>query len=248
MARVERILIFGATSAMAQSIARLWAADGASFYLVGRNLERLEVVRADLVARGAAAVGCRVLDFADIAAYESVVTDAAAELDGLTLTLVAHGELTDQARAETDAGYMVEQMRVNLLSCLVAIHHAANHLAARRGGTIVIIGSVAGDRGRRSNYVYGAAKSALAAYAEGLRARLAPVGVRVLLVKPGLIDTPMTANIRKNRLYSTPDVVARDVVRAVARGRDVIYTPFFWRYVMLGVRLLPGSLFKKVRF
>ena len=248
MASQHKVIIFGATSAIAQAIARRLAGDGAGFALVGRDEGRLAVVRDDLLARGATNVTTHVLSYGDYAVYAPLIDAATSALGGLTTVIVAHGELSDQERAELEPEYLVQQLNVNLISPLVAITVAANRLQEQGSGMIIVPGSVAGDRGRRSNYAYGTAKAALATFSEGLRSRLAGSGVQVMLVKPGRVDTPMTAHFPNRTLFSSPDRVARDVVRAMSRGRDVVYTPWYWRYIMLVIRLLPAALFKRARF
>ena len=248
MARQHKVLIFGATSAIAQAIARPLAADRAGFALVGRDEGRLAIVRDDLLTRGATNVTTHVLSYGEYAVYAPLIDAATSALGGLTTVIVAHGELTEQERAQREPEYLVQQLNVNLVSPAVAISVAANRLEKQGSGTIIVLGSVAGARGRRNNYAYGTAKAALATFSEGLRSQLAGSGVRVMLVKPGRVDTPMTAHFPNRTLFSSPDRVARDVVRAMSRGRDVIYTPWYWRYIMLVIRLLPGALFKRARF
>jgi len=154
----------------------------------------------------------------------------------------------DQARAEQDDGELLRILNTNYTAAAVALNDLARYLAGRGApGGIIGIGSVAGDRGRRSNYVYGAAKGALALYLQGLRNRLADRGVHVLTVKPGFVDTPMTAGLQGLFLVAPPARVARDIVRAYQRRRDVVYTPWFWRYIMLLIRAIPESRFKHLR-
>ena len=194
---MRRVLVLGATSAIAQQVARLYADRGAELFLVARNEERLGAVADDLRVRGAS------------------VETAIADLD-------------DPARHD------------ELLA------RAAQRLEAQGSGCIAALSSVAGDRGRGSNLVYGAAKAGLTAFLSGLRNRLSGAGVRVVTVKPGFVDTPMTDHLPKNPLYASPERVARDVVRAIEGGADVVYTPWWWRWVMLAVRLVPERLFKRL--
>jgi decaprenylphospho-beta-D-erythro-pentofuranosid-2-ulose 2-reductase len=243
---VQRVLAFGGTSVIAQAVLRRLAAQGAAVCMVGRNADRLQIVADDLAARGSSRAVYRVIDFRDYSAYDMIVSEAAEQLGGLDLVIVAHGQLSDQARSRRDVTYMVDQLHVNLVSAVVAVGVAADRFEAQGSGTIIVLGSVAGDRGRRSNYVYGSAKAALAAFSEGVRHRLRPSGARVILVKPGLVDTPMTSRLKKNPLYATPDRVASDVLGAIRDGRDVVYSPFWWRYVMAAIRALPGWIFLRL--
>jgi len=236
-----RILVLGATSAIAQQVARAYAGRGAALFLVARNEERLTAVADDLRVRGAQ-VETAVADLDDPAGYEELLARAAP----LQIVFLAYGVLGDARETEqsTDAAEAV--LRSNFLRPVSLLTRAAKLLEAQRGGCIVALASVAGDRGRASNAVYGASKAGLAAFLSALRNRLSASGVRVITVKPGLVDTPMTAHLPKNLLYASPERVARDVVRAVDRGPDVVYTPWWWRWVMLAVRLIPESLFKRL--
>ena len=137
-------------------------------------------------------------------------------------------------------------LRTDLLGPVSLLTRAAQRLEAQGSGCIAALSSVAGDRGRGSNLVYGAAKAGLTAFLSGLRNRLSGAGVRVVTVKPGFVDTPMTDHLPKNPLYASPERVARDVVRAIDTGADVVYTPWWWRFVMLAVRLIPERLFKRL--
>lgn len=244
---MEKVLVIGASSAIAQAVMRLLAPTGADFFLVGRDEERLRIVRDDLRARGAVDVRCRPLDFTRTDLFEGTVSDAVRELGGLTILLVAHSTLTDQSRAQTDVIYMTEQAMVNYCSVTAFVAIAANQFERQGGGKIIVLGSVAGDRGRQSNYVYGSAKCALATFMQGLRNRLAKSGVQALLVKPGFVDTPMTAHLRKNFLYSSPNRIAKDIVRAMAKNKRIVYSPWYWRYIMIVIRLIPEVVFNRLR-
>ena len=243
---MRRVVIFGATSAIAQATARLFAAEGARLFLVGRNAERLEAVAADLRTRGAQHVGTAVADLAVVDGHPALVAQAHQALDGLDAILIAHGTLGNQQDSQQDAGTMLRELNTNFLSP-ASLVHAVLPVMAR--GTIAVIGSVAGDRGRQSNYVYGAAKGGLRVFAQGVRHRLAASGVDLVLVQPGFVDTPMTAGVPKGGpLWATPDRVARDIHRAMGRGRPaILYTPWFWRWIMLVIRLVPDALFRRTK-
>ena len=244
---MKRVLVLGATSAIAQAVGRLLAARGASLYLVGRNAERLEAVAQDLATRGAAKVERDVVDLDDAAGHAALVARADAALGGLDAALLAHGVLGDQAALQRDAAAARAHLVTNFVGPVSLLTELANLLAPRRAGTLVVLSSVAGDRGRQSNYVYGASKAGLSAYLSGLRNRLAPAGVTVLTVKPGMVDTPMTAGMKKGPLFSTPERVARDIVRAADRRRDVLYTPWYWAWVMRIIRAIPEGIFKRLK-
>jgi short-subunit dehydrogenase len=237
-----RLAIYGATSAIAQALAREYAKGDCELVLVGRNAERLDAVAADLRVRGAGSVVIVVADLAQVASLETVVAQAGAA----DVIVVAHGTLPSQAAATADAAFTVRALNENFVAQAALLTHVANALDAQGHGTLAVIGSVAGDRGRRTNYVYGSAKAGLNAFTEGLRHRLALRGVDVVLVKPGLVDTPMTADFRKGPLWSAPERVARDIRRGIERGAAVVYTPWYWRWIMCVIRALPDAIFKRL--
>jgi short-subunit dehydrogenase len=245
---MRKILIIGATSAIAEAAARIFAARGDALFLVARNAEHLRAVVADLNIRGAARADSATLDVTDFAAHEAVIEKAERDLGGIDITLIAHGTLTDQARCEQSVDVMRREFDVNALSTLALLTALANRMEARHGGTLAVISSVAGDRGRQSNYVYGAAKAAVSAFLGGLRQRLAKSGVTVLTIKPGFVDTPMTAGIaNKGALWAQPDGIAAGIVQAIDRRRNIVYLPWFWRWIMLMIRQIPEALFKRLK-
>lgn len=243
---MKRILIIGATSAIAIACARRWAEAGANFYLVGRNADRLEQVRQDLLARGSGPTVCHILDLNDFEGHEPMLESCIATLGGIDITLVAHGTLSDQAVCERSVEAMLREIGTNGLSVVALLTRLANLMEAQRNGTIAVISSVAGDRGRPSNYVYGTAKAMVTTFCEGLRARLFKAGVHVLTVKPGFVDTPMTAGLPLPRaLVASAERVAKDIVKAVDARRDILYTPWFWGGIMSIIRAIPGFVFKR---
>lgn len=242
------VVIFGATSAIAEQVARLLAARGARLLLVARDAERLERIAADLRLRGAALVDIQVADLDDPAARAPLLAVLEARLGPPDLALVAFGTLGDQATIARDPEATRRALTTNFLSPACLLTALAGRMEAAGRGTLAVVTSVAGDRGRASNYVYGAAKGGLSTFLEGLRHRLAPSGVIVLDIRPGLVDTPMTAGMRKGGpLWATPERVARDIERAIRARRSVLYTPWFWRWIMLAVRALPEPLFHRLR-
>jgi decaprenylphospho-beta-D-erythro-pentofuranosid-2-ulose 2-reductase len=243
-----RILIIGANSAIAEQLARRLESNGAACYLTGRDTDRLERIAADLRVRGAGQIEIESLDITDARALAGLVARAAEGLGGLDAVIVAAGLLPDQAEVNADAKRLRETFEVNALGAMVILNEAAANFEQQGHGQIVAIGSVAGDRGRATNYAYGAAKGALEIFMSGLRQRLHPSGIQVLLVKPGFVDTPMTADFPKGPLWASPERVAQDIIRAMAKGRSVIYTPWFWRWIMLIIRHLPERLFVRLRF
>jgi short-subunit dehydrogenase len=249
---MKKVLVLGATSAIAQAACRQLAARGASLYLVGRNAARLDAVARDLAVRGGAGahgqrVEQEVLDLDDMGAHAALVERAHAALGGLDGALVAHGTLPDQKAAEASWEVAHQALTTNFLSAASLLTHLANRFEAQKAGTLVVISSVAGDRGRQSNYVYGAAKGALSVFLSGLRNRLAASNVAVVDVKPGFVDTPMTASFKKGALWAKPEKVARGLVRAADTRQDVVYLPGFWRLIMAVIRAVPEGLFKRLK-
>ncbi len=247
--RTDRTALFGATSGIATAVARQLAGQGgARLLLVGRDADALGAMAADLRVRGAAEVVVLQADLARPEALRSVAQPAWDAFGGLDLALLAYGTLPDQPAAEADLGLAEAALTVNFVSPSLLLGLLAPHFEAARAGTIAVITSVAGDRGRRSNTLYGAAKGGLQRYLEGLRHRLHGAGVQVLDVRPGFVATRMTAHLpRSGLLWSEPDRVAKDILGAVRAGRAVLYTPWFWRGIMLVVRGLPRPVFHRTR-
>lgn len=245
---LRRIVIVGATSAIAEHCARHWVAEGpAEVTLIGRDATRLEALAADLQVRSAATQArVRTGDFLDPAFIGDSARQLAAE-GPIDLVLIAHGQLPDQAAGQRDLPACNAALQINAVSPVLFAEAFAAVLEQASGGTLVIIGSVAGDRGRKSNYIYGAAKGLVERYAQGLQHRFAGSAVRVVLVKPGPTDTPMTAHLKQGGARLAPvDAVARQIVQEAARAQPVVYAPGLWRWIMLVVRLLPRPLFHRL--
>ena len=250
MAVVKRIVVIGATSGIAEQCCRVWLEEApADLLLVARDANRAEHIAVDLRVRSPGSqIAVQQADFLDPAAIEHVA-DAAVAAAPVDIVLIAHGWLADQSRSEGDLAFCREVLEVNAVSPALFAEAFARRMAAADRGTICIIGSVAGDRGRKANYVYGASKGLLARYAEGLdhRLRLARSGVRVVLAKPGPTDTPMAAQFKAAGMrLASPREVAERIVRAIAAGWPVVYAPARWRLVMMVVRHLPRFVFNRL--
>jgi short-subunit dehydrogenase len=246
MTQPPRIAVFGATSAIAEAVARRYAATGASFFLVGRRAEALDRLAADLEVRGAAGVAVAAADLGDLETHAALLEAAEAVLGLPDIVLVAWGTLTEQARAEADPAYAAAELTTNFTAPAALLLRIARWLEPQGPGVIAVISSVAGDRGRGSNFVYGAAKGGLQRFLEGLRHRLHRSRIAVLDIRPGFVATPMTAHLpQSGPLWATPEQVADDILRGIERHRAVIYTRWFWRWIMLVVRNLPRSLFHR---
>lgn len=243
---MKNILIIGATSAIATACGRRWAAQGARLFLVARNGERLQQVAGDLASRGAKLAACYELDVNDVEHHAAMLEQCKTELGTLDIVLVAPGTLPDQAQCQADAAVAIREFNTNVTSIIGLLTPIANLIEAQRSGTIAVISSVAGDRGRPSNYLYGSAKAALSAFCEGLNARLFKAGAHVVTIKPGFVATPMTEGLPlPGPLVATPDKVAGDITRAIEKNKDVLYTPWFWSLIMLIIRSVPKFLFKR---
>lgn len=243
---MQKILIIGASSAIAEATARRWAARGAALFLVGRKAERLEQIAADLRVRGAASVACQAQDACARDAHETMLCAAEQAMGGLDVALIAHGSLPDQKACEASVELTLQEIDTNALSVIALLTRLAMRFEAQGHGSLAVISSVAGDRGRQSNYVYGAAKGMLTLFLQGLRNRLAKKGVHVLTVKPGFVDTPMTASFKKGALWASPDAIAQGIVSAIDKKRDVVYLPGFWWLIMTLIRHIPERIFKKL--
>ncbi len=242
------ILVIGAGSAIAQAAAQIYAEEGGRLFLVARDAARLDVIADDLRVRGALQVDTLPADLLEHDRHPEIIEAALDAMPELDIVLIAHGVLPDQAACQASAERSVEAMDVNFLSVVSLLTPLANRMEERGGGTIAVISSVAGDRGRQSNYVYGAAKSGLDAFLQGLRNRLSKSGVNVLTIKPGFVDSPMTAHIenRGGPLWASPDTVAAGIVKAIVREKDVVYVPGFWALIMFVIRNIPERIFKKL--
>lgn len=243
---MRRVLIIGATSAIAESVAREFARRGDTLFLVGRRADALAAIADDLKLRGATNAYAQLMDANDLAAHEPLLEAAHTAMGGLDTALIAHGTLPDQAACEASVDAMLAEFHTNALSQMALCTHLARRFEAQGYGTLAVISSVAGDRGRQSNYVYGAAKAAVAAYTSGLRQRLHKKGVAVITIKPGFVDTPMTAGFSKGPLWASPASVGRDIVRGIERGAPVIYTPWFWWGIMQIIRNIPERIFRRL--
>lgn len=241
------IFIGGATSAMAQAFARRYAARGARFYLLARDKKKLEIVSQDLLARGASAVNSEVVDMARPYDYNASIRRMAAEAGRIDIALLAQGVMFEQSELQSDAEKVREMYEVNVASVIAMASSLGSLFEQQKTGSLLVISSVAGDRGRQSNYVYGSTKAAVSVFIDGLRNRLYRYGVTVVTVKPGFVDTPMTEGLAKGGpLWAKPEKIAADMEACVGRGGQVLYTPWFWRYIMLVIRHIPEFIFKKM--
>ena len=243
----EHWLILGASSSIARAFTREVARRGAAVTLAGRDAADLEASAADAVLRGAASARVLPCDAADAPSRVDFLPQAA--LPGTLLNVfLAIGSMPDQDAMDGDPRLLAAMIEANYSGPVALLQGLAGTFEAQRGGRVVIVGSVAGDRGRRKNYLYGSAKAALARYAEGLRARLHAAGATVTLVKPGFVDTSMTWGLPGLFLVASPEACARAMLRATDRGVATLYVPFFWRFIMLIIQHIPAQVMKKLKF
>jgi decaprenylphospho-beta-D-erythro-pentofuranosid-2-ulose 2-reductase len=244
----KKIVIVGATSAIAEQCIRVWAKEApAEIVLIGRDRDRLQIVAADLAVRTKATV-VRVVEanFIDPSKVQETVSQICLGVQFDTV-LIAQGMLPDQNLCQNDLKSVSDALSINAISPVLFAEAFARNMEKANKGTLVIIGSVAGDRGRKSNYVYGAAKGLVERYAEGLQHRLTKTAVRVVLVKPGPTDTPMTAHLKQaGASLATSEEVAIRIVRGIEQGKTLIYAPPKWALIMFVIRNIPKFIFNKI--
>ena len=241
-------MIIGATSAIAEAVARLFAAERMRLLLVGRNSSRLQAIASDLAVRGAANAEIEIQDLTAETAVHSTFDRLAAKLDGrIDYVLICHGYLGDQGLAARDQAEAERIIAANFSSAALWALAAADHLRRQGHGSLVVLGSVAGDRGRRANFVYGAAKAGIATLCEGIAHEFAATGPKAVVAKVGPTDTPMTDGFdKRGLLWSKPEKVA-SIIRRAADGRSpVVYAPGFWRWIMMVIRAIPAPIFNKM--
>ena len=243
---MKKIIVLGATSGIAEAVERKMAASGRDLLLVARSAARLASLKEDLTIRGAKSVLTFCADLAQTRDQLRLFEFARQNFPEFDTVLLAYGTLLDQEQCRHSPELAAQQLNTDFVSAACLLTLFADHFESRKRGCLAAITSVAGDRGRRSNYVYGAAKGGMNHFLEGLRARMHPAGVRVITIKPGPVDTMMTAGMSREKPFASPERVASDIYRALKRGRpDVLYTPRYWRSVMLIVRGMPEWIFKR---
>lgn len=239
-------IILGATSSMARAFARAVSQDGAGVFLAGRDRADLAALAADCQLRGARIAEAVDFDARQPAGFAALIARLEAE-EGELNAAVFVGSMPEQAAIDADPSLIDGTVTDSFTGPARFLQMLAPLMEARGGGTVVGVASVAGDRGRLGNYVYGAAKAGFATYLSGLRNRLTRAGGHVVTVKPGFVDTAMTWGLPGMFLVASPEKVAEDIQKAVRKKRNVIYTPFFWRYIMLIIIHVPEFIFKKMK-
>jgi decaprenylphospho-beta-D-erythro-pentofuranosid-2-ulose 2-reductase len=236
----KKILVLGATSGIAEATCRIWAAQGAQMFLIARNPEKLAAVAADLKIRGAAYVGTAVADLDDTEKHAELLSHAVNSLTGMDVAYLAYGILGDQPRAEQEFEHAAQILHSNFVAPVSLLTWLANFCVQRHAGVLAVISSVAGDRGRKSNYLYGSSKAGLTAFLGGLRNRIDREGVTVLTIKPGPVKTAMTASMKGS------EKLAATIANAIDKRADNLYVPFQWQPIMFVIRNIPDRIFKKL--
>ena len=244
---MKRILIIGATSVIAEHCARIWAARGDALHLVARNEQHVQVIASDLKVRGCSAVTTYCTDLNDMDQHEELLNVADDALGSVDIVLIAHGTLSNQKSCELSVEETLREIQTNALSTIGLLTLIANRFEAKQEGTIAVISSVAGDRGRASNYVYGSAKAMVTAFTSGLRQRLDKSNVAVVNIKPGFVDTPMTSELKKGFLWAKPNKVAVMIIKAVDAKKAEVYVPTFWLGIMKVISIIPDVIFKRMK-
>jgi decaprenylphospho-beta-D-erythro-pentofuranosid-2-ulose 2-reductase len=244
----QHIMIFGASSGIAMEFARLYAPTKARFTLIARDSDKLKDISDDLFARGAKDVAMVAYSLDSLQGSFEATRDIVRQTEAPDIVLIAHGLLETNDALLKSAKAMNRLLKVNIHSPIGMLMALEDEMAARKGGVIAVISSVAGDRGRASNFAYGSTKAAITAFVSGLRARLRPRGVHVITVKPGMVDTAMTEHLPRSPLMAHPNAVARDIVKAIIRKKAVVYTPGFWRLIMYVIVRIPENLFLRLKF
>ena len=244
---MKNILVIGATSAIAQTFIERMAVGDNKLFLVARDKDKLSTIKNDLRIKKNISIATFILDVNDHNNYDSMFNTAKLYLGRIDILLMAHGTLPDQKECEEKVETAVFEFGINALSTIVFCLKAAKIFEDQKFGLLAVITSVAGDRGRQSNYIYGSAKGAVNIFLQGLRNRLTKYGVSVLTVKPGFVDTPMTAHLPKNLLFSKPEVIAKGIVKAINKNKSKeIYLPGYWRIIMFIIKSIPGKIFNKL--
>ena len=242
----KKILVLGATSGIAEATCRIWARQGASLFLVARNAEKLAAVAADLRVRGASYVDTAVADLDDTDQHPALLAHAINSLTGMDVAYLAHGILGDQAAAEQTFSTAAQILHTNFMAPVSLLTWLANYCVQRHSGVLAVISSVAGDRGRKSNYLYGSSKAGLSAFLGGLRNRVDREGVTVLTIKPGPVKTAMTSTMKGSEKFADVNKVAQSIVTAIDKRSDNLYVPFQWQPIMFIIRNIPEAIFKKL--
>lgn len=244
---MKNILVIGATSAIAQAFVRSMAVGDNRLVLVARDIDKLNAVKNNIRIKNDVNIATFVLDVNNHDKIDDMLNSSKSFLDHINIILIAHGTLPNQEKCNSNINLARQEFNTNATSTILLCQKIGNLLEKQKSGLLAVITSVAGDRGRQSNYIYGSAKGAVNIFLQGLRNRLTKSDVSVLTVKPGFVDTPMTAHLSKNPLFSKPDTIAKGIVRAINKNKSKeIYLPGYWRIIMFIIKAIPGKIFNKL--
>jgi decaprenylphospho-beta-D-erythro-pentofuranosid-2-ulose 2-reductase len=244
---MKNILIIGATSAIAKEVARIYARQKLNLFLIARDGDKLNSMVEDLIIRGANRVGTAVLDANDFGKHGAAIDEVVKFLSGIDIALICHGSLPDQNLCADDFSHAQQEINTNGMSVISFLTILSHYFVGQNKGCIAVVTSVAGDRGRQPNYVYGAAKSLVSTYLQGLRGKLYPSNVHVVDIRPGFVDTPMTAQFEKGLLWTNPKEVAAIIVNSIRKKKHTVYAPRYWRFILFVVNLIPEFIFKRLK-
>ena len=246
---MKKVVVVGGTKGIGRAVVRRLVARGDQVVLPGRHADDLTASAGDLAARGAAgAPGTVLMDLDRPETFDAVLDQAAQAIGGFDTVLVTAGAFGTQDALEADAALRDRVLTTNFTHTIQFCEAARVRLLAAGGGTLCVLGSVAGDRARKPVVLYGATKAGVAYYMNGLDARYRDAGLRAVLVKPGFVRTGMTAGLPEPPFAADPDAVAPAIVRAIDRGTPQIYVPGIWRLVMAVIRRLPRVVMRKLKF
>ena len=245
---MKKILIIGATSSIAENCGKIWAKRGCEIFLVGRNKDKLLDICVDLKTKGAIQTHNFIIDLNNIGYHHKMLDTAEIALKQIDIVLIAHGTLPSQKSCEQNVDEALLEIKTNALSTISLLTLIANRFEKKKRGIIAVISSVAGDRGRANNYVYGSAKAMITTFLSGLRQRLHKSNIAVITIKPGFVDTPMTSKFKKNILWEKSEIVAAKIIKAIDQRNDEVYVPWYWFMIMTIVKIIPIKFFKRIRF
>ncbi len=245
---MKNILVIGSTSKIAEACLRLWAVKKCEFFLVARNLKKNEILSESLKNLGAKNVYNYTMDLNHLNLHNKMYEDACSKLSNIDLVFIAHGTLPNQNDIQNDEKDILNTINTNAISVINLLTIIARDFENKKQGHIAIISSVAADRGRESNYIYGSSKAMITVFAEGLGQRLKKSNIDLTIIKPGIIDTPMTSKLKKNFLWSNPNKIASKIIKAIEKKRSEVYVPSFWFIIMLIIKFIPSFIFKKLKF
>jgi len=243
---MKKILIIGATSAIAKSCAYIWASKNSSIILVGRNIKKLDIIKTELINKGSPWVHTFEIDLNNLNDHNPMLDFSEKEFGEIDIVFIAHGILTNQKICENNITETINVINTNAISTISLLTEISKRFINKKKGIIAVITSVAGDRGRASNYIYGSTKSMVSTFISGLRQRLDKHNISVIDIKPGFIDTPMTEGLKKNFLWVKPSTIAPIIVKNIEKKRSVIYVPYYWKAIMILIKSIPEFIFKKI--